>query len=88
MCSVVYACGRRGTWDDKLPVDVIVCVSLAVSYGRVNLPVLLLNFLAGTNIMLADIPTYSALDFPWQILQSNEKGFRNLQRDRHLGSFR
>ena len=23
--------------------------------------------------MLADIPTYSVLDFPWQILQSNEK---------------
>ena len=88
MCNIVCACGRPGTWDYKLPVDVIVCVSLAVSYGRVNLPVLLLNFLAGTNIMLADIPTYSALDFPWQILQSNEKGFRNLQRDRHLGSFR
>ena len=23
--------------------------------------------------MLADIPTYPVLDFPWQILQSNEK---------------
>ena len=45
-------------------VDAIVCVSLAASYARVNLPVLLLNFLAGTNIILADIPTYSVLDFP------------------------
>ena len=35
---VVYACGWRGTWDYKLPVDVIMCVSLAVSYVRVNLP--------------------------------------------------
>ena len=59
-------------------VDAIVCVSLAASYARVNLPVLLLNFLAGTNIMLADIPTYSVLDFPSQILQSNEKEVRNL----------
>ena len=38
MCSVVCACGRRGTWDYKLPVDVIMCVSFAVSYMRVNLP--------------------------------------------------
>ena len=38
--------------------------------------------------MLADIPTYSVRDFPRQILQSNEKGVGNLQRDRHLGSFR
>ena len=38
LCSVVCACGRRETWDFKLPVDVIVCVSLAVSYVRVNLP--------------------------------------------------
>ena len=37
--------------------------------------------------MLADIPTYSVLDFLWQILQSNEKGVGNLQRDCHIGSF-
>ena len=36
--------------------------------------------------MLADIPTYSVLDFPLQILQSNENGVGTLQRDRHLGS--
>ena len=42
----------------------------------------MLNFLAGTNTMLADIPTYSVLDFP-----SNEKGVGNLQRDRHLAKF-
>jgi len=34
--------------------------------------------------MFADIPTYSVLDFPWQILQSNEKGVGNLQRDRRI----
>ena len=38
LCSVVCACRRREIWDFKLPVDVIVCVSLAVSYVRVNLP--------------------------------------------------
>ena len=53
---------------NKIPVDVIVCVSLAVSCVRDNLPefrryFLLLDFLAGTNTMLADIPTYSVLDF-------------------------
>ena len=37
--------------------------------------------------MFADIPNYSVLDFPWQILQLNEKGVGNLQRDHHLGSF-
>ena len=26
MCNIVCACGTRGTWDYKLPVDVIVCV--------------------------------------------------------------
>ena len=38
LCSVVCACKRQGNWDFKLPVDVIVCVSLAISYVRVNLP--------------------------------------------------
>ena len=38
MRSVVCACGRRGIWEYKLPVDVIMYVSLAVSYVRVNLP--------------------------------------------------
>ena len=69
MCNVVCACRRRGTWDLKLPVDVLVCVSLAVSCVRVNLPEFLryfygLIFLAGTNTMLVDIPTYSVFDFP------------------------
>jgi len=35
--------------------------------------------------MLADIPTYSVLDSQ-QILQSNENGVGNPQRDRHPGS--
>ena len=54
---------------NKLPV-VIVCVSLAVySCVSVNLPefpryLKVLNFLAGANTMLADILTYSMLDFP------------------------
>ena len=43
ICHVVCACGRRGTWDYKLAIInfrliVIVCVSLAVSCVRVNLP--------------------------------------------------
>ena len=37
MCNVVCASGRPGTWDYKLPVDVIVYVSLAVSCVDVNL---------------------------------------------------
>ena len=53
---------------NKLPVDIIVCVSLAVRCMCVNFPefpcYFLLNFLAGTNTMVADIPTYSVLDFP------------------------
>ena len=54
---------------NKLPVDVIVCVSLAVSGVRVNLPEFpryfyCFNILAGSNTMLADIPTDSVLDFP------------------------
>ena len=50
----------------------------------------MLNFLAGTNTMLADIPTYSVLDFSSQILQLKERRTRvgNLQRVCHLGSFR
>ena len=48
-----------------------------------------LNFLMSTNTILDDIPTYSVLDFPRQILQSKEnKRVGNLQRVRHLGSFR
>ena len=31
-------CGRRGTWDYKRLVNVIVCVSLAVGRVRVNMP--------------------------------------------------
>ena len=60
--------------QNKLPVDVIVCmfVSLAVSRVCVNLPEFpsvainfsLVNFLMGTNTILDDIPTYSVLDFP------------------------
>ena len=52
--------------NNKLPVDVIVCVSLTVSCVRVKISLLflLLNFLGCTNTMLADIPTYSVLDFP------------------------
>ena len=59
--------------QNKLPVDVIVCmfVSLAVSRVRVNLPEFpsvainfsLVNFLMGTNTIFDDIPTYSVLDF-------------------------
>ena len=64
MYSVVCACGRRGTWDYKLPVDVIVCVSLAVSYVRVDLPEFPRYFYCFTNVIFADIPACSVLDFP------------------------
>ena len=43
MCNIVCACGRRVTWDYKLPVDVIVCVSLAACV--LICQNLLLNFL-------------------------------------------
>ena len=36
----------------------------------------MLNFLAGTNTMLTDIPTYSVLDFSRQILQLKENKSR------------
>ena len=56
-----------GLQYNKLQVDVIECVLLAVScackFARISSLFLLLNFLAGTNTMLADIPTYSVLDF-------------------------
>ena len=41
----------------------------------------------GTNTILDNISTYSVLDFPSQVLQSNEKGVGNLQRVRHLRPF-